>query len=170
MKRFTSVVAFQAFLRGDLPGRIARGKAAGIAAGAELVRAEMTGEIGTYQKGDAPFPDWETLRPGTLHGFGPLPGKIANGHAPPDNPLLAIGAMRESIGVKVEGDYASIGTDDPVAVYQEMGTEKRGVPFVTGDTAEPGIEARSFIGRAGFRTSPDVAMAISQAIIAEIVK
>jgi len=174
MKRFKNISAFQTFLRDQATGRIAEGKVAGLRAAARIISTEIKGEIGHKQTGDAGFDDWPDLAPGTLEGWdtpqGRLEGKIERGFAPPENPLLATGAMRDSIGERFGEDSASIGTDDPVAIYQNEGTEKRGVPFQTGETTTPGIPARNFVGRAGFRSAPDAVEAIGAAVVGALTK
>ena len=165
MRKFADIRSFQAFLRDDAPVLIAAGKAAGLRAGARIIGNEMRGEIGEYQHGDAGFEDWPNLTPGTLDGFGPLPGKVALGQAPPDNPLLANGTMRDSIGEKFGEDAAAIGTDDKVAIYQNEGTDERGVPFHRGEKASPGVPGREFVGRSGFRAAPDAVAAIGEAVV-----
>ncbi len=81
---------------------------------------EAKGFIGEYQEG------WAPLAESTLQGWGPFPGKIALGYAPPDNPLLRTGAMRASIKHAAEavsdGAVGAIGSNDPIAGYQEFGT------------------------------------------------
>jgi hypothetical protein len=163
MTAFASISDFREFLA-TLPGRIAAAKEVGLRAASGLVLNEIRSEIGTYQTGDAGFEDMAPLSIATLEGFGPLPGKIADGHAPPDNPLLAGGAVRDSFGSIVEGDEAAIGSNDPVAVYQNQGTERRGIPYIKGATTEPGIPAREFIGRAAFRKEPEAIEIISTSI------
>jgi phage gpG-like protein len=172
VRTFRSCAAFAAFLRVDAPARIAAGKAKGLTEAGAMIAKEMRGELGTYQSGDAGFEDWAPLAAGTLFGFGPLPGKIADGHATAEhhNPLMATGRLRDSIGVKVDGDAAAIGSDDPVAVYQNEGTDERGVPFKPGEKVAPGIPGREFVGRAGFRKAPEAAEAIGAAVVRELIK
>jgi hypothetical protein len=173
MRIFSDIASFRRFLSAELPGRIVAAKRAGLEAGAALVLAEMRGEIGEYQSGDAGFEDMARLSLATLVGFGPEPeliGKIPLGYAPPDNPLLRDGGLRDSFGVSVDDTGASIGSNDPLAIWQNEGTASRGVPFRPGVTTEPGIPAREFIGRAGFRKTPEVLDAISAAILEAFTK
>jgi hypothetical protein len=170
VRHFASIRDFQAFARTELPALLAEGKQAGLRQAARIIGNEMRGEIGEYQHGDAGFDDMAELAPGTLHGFGPVPGKIALGQATEANhrPLEATGQMRSSIGETVGIDAAAIGTDDPVAVYQNQGTDSRGVPYRKGETTAPGVPGREFVGRAGFRAAPDAVAAIRAAIIKAI--
>jgi phage gpG-like protein len=171
---FRDIAAFRRFLAEKVPDRLAAGKAKGLAAGAKLVADEMRSEIGTYQSGDAGFEDWAPLAKSTLEGWdafgGRLEGKTERRMAPPDNPLLATGALRKSIGFTVDGDEAVAGSTDPVAVWQDQGTARRGVPFVKGETQEPGIPQREFVARAGFRKAPEVVDAIGAAVIGSLTK
>ncbi len=162
---FRDIAAFRAFLRGELPGRINEGISLGLVQAGEMIAGEMRGELGTYQKGDAGFEDWVPLSNATLEGFGPVPPK-KNG----DTPLLEDGTMRDSIGYRVHADGVEIGTDDPVAVFQDQGTERRGVPFVKDISVEPGVPGREFVGRAGFRKAPEAADAIGAAVAGAMVK
>ena len=45
---------------------------------------------------------------------------------PENDPLLRTGHLRDSVQHKVEGDTGRVGTDDDIAVYQELGT--RSIP------------------------------------------
>lgn len=75
--------------------------------------------IGEYQDG------WPALAESTLEE------KTRLGYAPPDNPLLRTGEMRESIehfaSESFGGAEGAIGSNDPVANWQEHGTS-RGIP------------------------------------------
>lgn len=82
------------------------------------------GYIGKQQE------EWAPLSTATIFGFfhpaaGWLPGKEARGFARPDyEPLLGdTGFMRDSISTAVEGLRGIVGSDDKVALYQEMGTQ-----------------------------------------------
>lgn len=83
------------------------------------------GYIGSYQ------PGWAPLAETTLNGWHGFPGKIELGYAPPDNPLLRDGSMRASIDSQAEpmgtGAIGVVGSNSPIALYQEMGTS-RGIP------------------------------------------
>ena len=91
--------------------------------------SEMSKEyIGHYQEGWAPLADttlngWDS--PWGIH----YPGKIELGYAPPDNPLLRTGAMKESIGEQAEatgsGAIGVVGSNSPIALWQEMGSLSR---------------------------------------------
>jgi phage gpG-like protein len=74
--------------------------------------------------------DWAELADATIAS------KEQKGEPTPD-PLLATGELRDSIQFVVEGHTAVIGSDDPVAVYQELGTETIPPrPFLSSAAAE----------------------------------
>lgn len=87
------------------------------------------GYIGHYQGAAGGYPAWAPLAPSTLRE------KERLGYAPPDNPLLRTGDMRDSIVSEAESLVGRFGSDSKIALYQEMGTSR-------------GIPPRSFIGRA----------------------
>lgn len=72
--------------------------------------------IGHYQSG------WAPLKPSTVDQ------KTRLGYAPPDNPLLRTGELRDSIeaaaALDPTGAIGVVGSKDKVALYQEMGTSK----------------------------------------------
>jgi hypothetical protein len=79
------------------------------------------GYIGHDQDG------WEPLSGATIFGFTLpngkyIPGKVELGYAPPDNPLLRTGDLRESIGSEAEGLTGIVGSTSKIGLYQELGT------------------------------------------------
>ncbi len=121
-----------------------RERAALTGAGATLARLSRS-YIGTYQGAVGSFPAWKPLSVNTLRG-GVSPtgyrykGKVEVGYSPGDNPLLRKGQLRGSIDSNVAGRSVIIGSDDPVARWQELGTQ--------GSAQHVPIPPRSFIGRA----------------------
>jgi hypothetical protein len=97
----------------------------------KVLEAEAKGYIGEYQAG------WKPLAASTVEE------KTRLGYAPPDNPLLREGIMRDSIehasAPAYYGADGAIGSNDPVALWQEMGTSR-------------GIPPRSFLGLAMSRS------------------
>ena len=145
MMEFPDIAAFLRHMERSLVRADAAGSD-GLRRAALMVEREAKAEIGHYQEADGPFPAWEPLSQATLEGFhhpaaGWIPGKVELGYAPPDNPLLRDGWLRESIGSTVEGHEAAAGSDDEVAVWQELGTPNAMYP----------IPPRSFLGRAGVK-------------------
>lgn len=163
MKQFSDISDFIA----HLVERVALVEIAqhhGLEVGARVIEAEAKHEIGTYQSGAGPFDRWAPLAESTLEGWGGHPGKIELGYAPPDNPLLRTGALRDAIDHSVEGHEAAIGVPSrivtvndksvdvgDVAIWQELGTAK--------------IPPRSFLGRAGFVKEKEVAEVIGIEIV-----
>jgi hypothetical protein len=101
------------------------------------IKATAKSEIGHYQPAVGPFPEWPPLAEATLEGWGPFPGKEELGFAPPDNPLLRYGELRDSFELQAEGLEGVVGSTDPVMLFHEMGTEK--------------MPARPVLGPAAFR-------------------
>ena len=95
-----------------------------------LVEDTAKHAIGTYELG------WTPLKPETI-------ARKANG----DTPLLESGEMRDSIGHVTQGRETSIGSNDQVAVYQELGTAK--IPprsFLQGSAIYKETEIKNIIG------------------------
>jgi phage gpG-like protein len=75
---------------------------------AQLVAEEAKRVLGTYDYG------WPKLKPATI-------ARKATG----DSPLLETGELRDSIQFSVKDDStAYVGSNDPVALYQELGTSR----------------------------------------------
>lgn len=151
MKEFRDLNGFIAHLT-RVQAAVVKAEHTALKLGAEMIEKEAKAEIGTYQNAAGPFPAWDPLSEATLQGFsapgiGHIPGKEELGYAPPDNPLLREGDMRDSIEHTVEGNTAVVGTNDEVALYQELGTPNARYP----------IPPRSFLGRAAFVKSEAVA-------------
>lgn len=73
---------------------------------------------GTYQDGVGGIPDWPALAARTVKD------KERLKFAPPDNPLLRTGDMRDSLDRTVLKDEACVGSNSDVMVAQELGTSK----------------------------------------------
>lgn len=137
-----------------------RERGALVASGARLARHSRQ-YIGEYQAAVGPFPAWKLLSVNTLMG-GVSPtgyryaGKIELGFSPGDNPLLRTGHLRGSIQSEVRGRSAIIGSDDPVARWQEFGTH--------GSAKHVAIPPRSFIGRALAEYGRDEAHAVARVV------
>lgn len=107
-------------------------------AGLELVVVQTT--AGARERAAAMIghdqPGWRDLSPATLYGFvhplaGWIPGKITLGYASEaeHRPLERTGALARSIEGTAEGLLGVIGSADPVALYQEMGTPNARYPI-----------------------------------------
>lgn len=109
--------------------------------------------IGEYQVGVGGFPSWEPLAAATREQ------KTRLGYAPPDNPLLRTGEMRLSLRWTVAGRAAVIGSDDPVARWQEFGTSGRNP-----------IPPRPFVGPAVYRHGHEEARFVFRAALAPLLR
>ena len=117
---------------------------AGVKAGAEIIRDEIKREMGTYQAEAGPFEAWAELADSTKRE------RVALGFTEND-PLRRSGELAASVGERSEGNRASIGSDDPVAVWQERGTEH--------------IPPRAAIGGSAFRKEHEVVDVIAARVV-----
>ena len=121
-------------------------KAQGLEDAARRMAAHARDYIGEYQTtAVGPFPAWPPLAPSTVED------KERQGYAPPDNPLLREGDLRDSIKHSTTRDTAVVGSNSKIAAYQEFGT--------------PTIPPRAFIGRAVAEHGPDEARRIVAQIL-----
>ena len=74
------------------------------------------------------------------------------GYAPPDNPLLRRGDLRDSISREVRQREADIGSTSPVMVFHEYGTSK--------------MPARSVLAGAVIRKEPEIVQSLGKDLIA----
>jgi hypothetical protein len=129
MRSFSSIDAFLPTLE---PAAIEGGHV-GVRNAAEIVQTEAKGLIG-QENVEVAGGAWPDLAESTVVEKARL-GYVDQ--VSPTDPLLRTGELRASIQMQAEGNEAAVGSDDPVAVYQELGTSK--------------IPARSFLGGAAFR-------------------
>lgn len=111
---------------------------------AKIVEAEAKAEIGHYQDAVGPFAGWAELADRTK-------ADRLNAGYPENEPLLRTGELRDSIGHKVEGHEAAVGSDLAVAEWQELGTSR--------------IPPRSFLGGAAVRKTPEVVEVIGEGAV-----
>jgi hypothetical protein len=108
----------------------------------KMVEKEAKRVIGTYDYGWTPLAE-STKADRVAHGF------------PEDEPLLRTGELRDSIGHVSgrEGGVATgyVGTNDPVAKYQELGTSR--------------IPSRSFLGEAAMHKEAAIHRMAGRAVI-----
>jgi len=102
---------------------------------AEDVRVTAAGMIGQYQEAAGPFVKWEELADSTEKE------KTRLGYSL-DAPLLRNGKLKKSIEKTLEPTEAAVGSNNPVMVYQELGTEH--------------IPPRSTLGSASVHSAPRV--------------
>ncbi len=103
---------------------------------ARVVQDEAKAMIGHYQRGIEPFDDWKPLAESTVEE------KSRLGFSPPDNPLERTGLLRESIERAAGPMEAVVGSNDEVAVFQELGTKF--------------MPPRSFLGAAAVKKQSEV--------------
>lgn len=120
----------------------------------KLVQREAKAEIGHYQERAGQFGAWAPLAESTLAE------KERLGYAPPDNPLLREGHLRDSIEISVSAAGAAstegvIGSNSDIAVYQELGTSR--------------IPPRSFLGSAAVHTAPKVAEVLGAGVVSALI-
>ena len=103
--------------------------------------------LGSYHPGMGPIAGWAPLKEFTMDE------RSRKGY-PANEPLLVTGEMRDSIEHTVETHDAEVGSNDDVAVVQEMGNDV--------------IPPRSFLGLAAIRkadwASKQVAKSVAQRI------
>jgi phage gpG-like protein len=87
----------------------------GLEAAAQLLEDEARSEFGVYQKGAGPFGDWPELADATKQD------RVRRGFTEND-PELRSGELRDSLKHETENWEATIGSEDPVFAYQELGT------------------------------------------------
>lgn len=100
-----------------------------------MVRNKARGKIGHYQAEAGPFNEWPELADSTKQD------RVNQGY-PADKPLLREGTLRDSIVDEVAIIEGVVGSKDPIAAYQEYGTDR--------------IPARPFIGPAAYESKEKI--------------
>lgn len=100
-----------------------------------MVEKRAKEKIGEYQGQAGQFIAWPELADSTQKQREDL------GYDP-DKPLLRDGTLRDSIEHRTDVTEVHIGSDNPIAEYQELGTEH--------------IPPRSFLGGAAFELTPKI--------------
>ncbi len=126
MHEFHSIAHFIEHL-GTMHAKEAMALRHGLKHAAEIVEKQAKAEIGNYQQAIADFPAWAELAENTKED------RVSKGFTEND-PLSRTGGLRDSITHEVEGLEAVIGSESPIALYQELGTAT--------------IPPRSFLGTA----------------------
>ena len=104
------------------------------------VRDDAVNKFGEYQPAVGPYPAWEMLSINTVtqkinhgaEGTQPLIGaygadKFQEGNKATKNEAWPQ-PLRNTIGIKVEGLQAAVGTDDPIGKHHEYGAPKKNIP------------------------------------------
>jgi HK97 gp10 family phage protein len=107
----------------------------GLHAAANVIEKDAKAKLGEYQDSAGPFNSWDELADFTKED------RVAKGF-PENEPLLRTGELRDSIAHEVIGLEAVIGSKDPIAEWQEFGTDH--------------IPPRPFIGPASFENKDKV--------------
>ncbi|HEY0206422.1 MAG TPA: hypothetical protein VGC15_20005 [Acetobacteraceae bacterium] len=94
-----------------------------------MVQSNAILRLGEYQAAVGPFPKWQQLAAETQ-------AERARLRYAPNDPLLRDGTLARSIEITIKGDTGYVGSNDPVAEFQELGTAR--------------IPARPFLGPALF--------------------
>jgi len=143
MKEYKSFGALARALRENLAA-LEVAKAMAMEISAVAIVGHAYDEIGKYQRDDmGPATPWPDLKIGTQkdrvrHGF------------EPDEPLLRSGEMRSSIEHVASATGLIVGSHDPIALYQEIGTNH--------------IKPRAFLTPALHRNIPFIMQTVGQAI------
>ncbi len=115
---------------------------------AQVVEDETKSSLGEYQDAAGPFAAWAELAQSTKDD------RVRQGY-PENDPELRDGTLRSSYEHTVHGHEADIGSDDPVAEYQELGTDR--------------MPARSILGGAAVRSTPEVLMIMGEGMVTALV-
>lgn len=147
MRAFADLAAFTVYLA-RVSGEMRGAQRRAMEGAAIIVETEAKAELGHYQGVAGPFPAWPELADATKAD------RVAQGFTEND-PGLRSGAMRDSIGHKVEehgiGFRAEVGSADPHMVFFELGTTKQPPRSVFGTAAfRKGEEAANHVGHAVF--------------------
>jgi HK97 gp10 family phage protein len=139
MMSFRNLDAFLAHLA-TVPAAVKVAQKHGLEEGARLIEREAKDLIGQE------YPGWEPLAESTVEEKRRL-GYTGRDSA--TDPLYRTGELRASIQHRVDETSAQIGTDDPIAEYQEHGTTKMPPrPFMAPAAHRKGEAAANAIGKA----------------------
>ena len=113
-----------------------------------VIETEAKESLGTYQDAAGPFGGWAELADATKED------RIRQGY-PENEPELRSGELRESYQHTVHGHEADIGSNDPIAEYQELGTSK--------------MPPRSILGGAAVRATSEVLTILGEGYVSALV-
>lgn len=146
-----------------MPTKIEATVAVALKKSAVEVHKTAVAKFGEYQPAVGPYPAWELLTLDTLHQKMDLAGGGADpliGHYPKggENSLYPV-ALRQSLTIEVNESAmtASVGTNDPIAKWQEFGTTKGNV-----------IPPRPFLRPALYESDDYIKRVINEAIAAAL--
>ena len=141
MRRFGSIEAFLQFLA-TRPRAVEAAEKVGLEAAGRILVTDAKTMIGEEIR------EWADLAPSTVEEKQRLG---YTGQVSATDPLLRTGQLRNSISSGVEGHKLVLGSDDPVAPYQEFGTSR--------------IPPRPFIGATMFREGGEAAELVANHVL-----
>lgn len=147
MKDFRGIAAFVTHIA-EIDAAQREEQAIGIKRAAVIIETEAKAEIGHYQEAVGPFVAWAELADSTKAD------RVNQGYTE-NEPLLRDGTLRDSIEHRSNREEAMIGSDNPIAEYQELGTAT--------------IPPRSFLGGAAARKSEEAVNEIGRHIVAGLI-
>lgn len=115
--------------------------------GASMIQRDAKEKLGHYQGQAGEFNAWSELADSTKDD------RVSKGF-PENEPLLRTGELRESIDTVVTGSEAMVGSMDPIALWQECGTDDGHIP------------PRPFLGPAAFEAKKKLAVLSANTLIA----
>ena len=148
MRSFTSLGNFSTFLGGLVLAQVVAEQKA-LERAAVLVERAALKKIGHYQVRAGPFQAWPQLAAETQ-------ADRVTQHYTANDPLLRSGALFASISHEVDGMTAVVGSDDPVALWQEVGTKTN-------------IPERSFLGGAAEEHKEEILEIVGGGVVVTLV-
>jgi hypothetical protein len=137
------LAGFAAFVAHGMKHNVEEAREAALEVGAKMIKHEARRVIGTYDYG------WPQLAESTQDD------RSKQGYAP-NEPLLRTGELRDSINYTIvsPGKLAEIGSNNEIAVYQELGTST--------------IPARSFLAGSASRLEKPIVHMIKDVVGAAV--
>jgi HK97 gp10 family phage protein len=116
----------------------------GLKVSCKLIQKTAKDKIGDYQNEVGDFPEWPELAEYTKQD------RVRQGF-PEDEPLLRTGELRDSIQSEVKGLEGIVGSQSPIAAYQEYGTDRIPPrPFIGPAAYENKEKIKAIVGLAAF--------------------
>jgi hypothetical protein len=115
--------------------------------GGKLIQRDARAKLGHYQGESGPFNAWSELADSTKAD------RVYKGF-PENEPLLRTGQLREEIEVHVDRAEAVVASMDPIALWQEQGTDDGHIP------------PRPFLGPAAFESKQKLSVIGANTLIA----
>ncbi len=144
MKSFDSLAKFASHLERNVDAKYLIRREECLEFLGVALEASVKKKIGTLQN------EWEPLADSTKKDK----ARLGYGSPPDYNPLLRTGEMRDSIHHEVTLNVLSVGSDDQIAEYQELGTIR--------------IPARSFLALTFFKEKKNIEFVLMTFLVAWI--